>query len=34
LRDAIGDSEPDAITQAYAEVGVNTWPPVPRSSRR
>jgi glycosyltransferase involved in cell wall biosynthesis len=34
LRDAVGDCEPDATTQAYAEVGVNTWPPVPRSSNR
>lgn len=34
LRDAIGDSEPDAATQAYAEVGVETWPPVPRASGR
>lgn len=34
LRDAVGDSEPDAATQAYAEVGVETWPPVPRASER
>jgi glycosyltransferase involved in cell wall biosynthesis len=34
LRDAVGDSEPDAATQAYAEVGVETWPPVPRASAR
>lgn len=32
LRDAIGDRAPDAITQAYAEVGLETWPPVPRAS--
>jgi glycosyltransferase involved in cell wall biosynthesis len=30
LRDAIGDRVPDAATQAYAEVGVETWPPVKR----
>ena len=34
LRDAVGDGEPDAATQAYAEVGVETWPPVPRASDR
>jgi hypothetical protein len=34
LRDAFGDREPDAATQAYAEVGVETWPPVPRASGR
>jgi glycosyltransferase involved in cell wall biosynthesis len=33
LRDAVGDREPDAATQAYAEVGVEVWPPVPRASR-
>jgi hypothetical protein len=32
LRDAIGDRKPDAATQAYAEVGLETWPPIPRSS--
>lgn len=30
IRDAIGDSLPDATTQAYAEVGVEMWPPVPK----
>jgi hypothetical protein len=30
LRDLIGDISPDATTQAYAEVGLQTWPPVPR----
>lgn len=30
IRDAIGDRLPDAATQAYAEVGVEMWPPVPR----
>lgn len=30
LRDAIGDREPDATTRAYAEVGVEMWPPVRR----
>jgi hypothetical protein len=32
LRDAVGDCAPDATTQAYAEVGVDTWPPVPRAT--
>jgi len=32
LRDAVGDRAPDAATQAYAEVGVETWPPVPRAA--
>jgi hypothetical protein len=32
LRDAVGDRAPDAATQAYAEVGVETWPPVPRAT--
>ena len=30
MRDAVGDPLPDATTQAYAEVGLETWPPVPR----
>jgi glycosyltransferase involved in cell wall biosynthesis len=30
LRDAVGDRLPDATTQAYSEVGLETWPPVPR----
>ena len=30
LRDTIGDRSPDATTQAYAEIGVEMWPPVPR----
>ena len=30
LRDAVGDVVPDATTQAFSEVGVQTWPPVPR----
>lgn len=30
LRDLVGDFSPDATTQAYAEVGLQTWPPVPR----
>jgi len=30
MRDAVGDRLPDAATQAYAEVGVEMWPPVPR----
>lgn len=30
LRDVFGDVSPDATTQAYSEVGLETWPPVPR----
>ena len=30
LRHLVGDLLPDATTQAYAEVGVEMWPPVPR----
>ena len=30
LRDVFGDVSPDATVQAYSEVGVETWPPVPR----
>jgi hypothetical protein len=30
LRNTIGDRSPDAATQAYAEIGVEMWPPVPR----
>lgn len=30
MRDAVGDRLPDAATQAYAEVGLEVWPPVPR----
>ena len=30
LRDLFGDSSPDATTQAYAEVGLEMWPPVRR----
>lgn len=30
MRDTVGDRLPDAATQAYAEVGVEMWPPVPR----
>lgn len=30
LRDAVGDVLPDAATQAYSEVGLETWPPVRR----
>lgn len=32
LRDTIGDRIPDATMQAFAEVGVEMWPPVPRRS--
>lgn len=32
LRDAVGDRAPDAATQAYSEVGVEMWPPVPRAT--
>ncbi|PYO47918.1 MAG: hypothetical protein DMD72_08885 [Gemmatimonadetes bacterium] len=31
LRDTFGDRAPDAAMQAYAEVGLETWPPVPRA---
>ena len=30
MGEAVGDRFPDAATQAYAEVGVEMWPPVPR----
>jgi GT2 family glycosyltransferase len=30
LRDVFGDVSPDATIQAYAEVGLEIWPPVPR----
>jgi hypothetical protein len=30
LRHVIGDPAPDPTTQAFAEVGVEMWPPVPR----
>jgi glycosyltransferase involved in cell wall biosynthesis len=30
LRDMLGDVSPDAATQAYSEVGLDVWPPVPR----
>lgn len=30
LRDTVGDLSPDATTQAYAEVGLEIWPPIPR----
>jgi hypothetical protein len=30
IRDAVGDIVPDATTQAYSEVGLQVWPPVPR----
>ncbi len=32
LRDVLGDRAPDAATQAYSEVGVEIWPPVPRAT--
>lgn len=32
LRDTIGDRIPDATMQAFAEVGVDMWPPIPRRS--
>ena len=34
MRDVVGDRLPDAATQAYAEVGVEIWPPVPKASTR
>jgi len=30
LRDVFGDLSPDATTQAYSEVGLEIWPPIPR----
>jgi hypothetical protein len=30
LRDVFGDVSPDATIQAYSEVGLEIWPPVPR----
>ena len=30
VRNAIGEPSPDATTQAFAELGVEIWPPVPR----
>jgi len=30
LRDVLGDVSPDATTQAYSEIGLEIWPPVPR----
>jgi hypothetical protein len=33
LRNTVGDRSPDATTQAYAEVGLEKWPPVPRRHR-
>jgi GT2 family glycosyltransferase len=30
LRDVVGDRLPNATTRAYAEVGIEMWPPVPR----
>jgi hypothetical protein len=30
LRDVFGDVSPDATTQVYSEVGLESWPPVPR----
>jgi len=30
LRDSVGDRLPDATIQSYAEVGLETWPPIPR----
>lgn len=32
LRDTIGDRIPDATMQAFAEVGVEMWPPIPKRS--
>lgn len=30
LRHLLGDPSPDPTTQAFAEVGVQTWPPIPK----
>jgi glycosyltransferase involved in cell wall biosynthesis len=32
LRYLVGDVSPDATTQAYSEVGLEIWPPVPRKT--
>jgi hypothetical protein len=32
MRDAVGDRLPNAAIQAYSEVGVEMWPPIPRQS--
>jgi len=28
LREAVGEPQPDPTTEAFAEVGLETWPPV------
>jgi hypothetical protein len=33
LRYLVGDESPDATTQAYSEVGLEIWPPIPRRPR-
>jgi hypothetical protein len=33
LRYVFGDVSPDATTQAYSEVGLEIWPPIPRRHR-
>ena len=33
LRYLVGDVSPDATTQAYSEVGLEIWPPIPRRPR-
>ena len=30
VREVVGESNPDVVVQAYSEVGLKTWPPVPR----
>jgi hypothetical protein len=32
LRQLVGDAKPDPTVQAFAEVGIKTWPPVPSRS--
>jgi hypothetical protein len=32
LRQLVGDAKPDPAVQAFAEVGIKTWPPVPTRS--
>jgi GT2 family glycosyltransferase len=32
LRQLVGDAKPDPAVQAFAEVGIKTWPPVPSRS--
>lgn len=33
MREIVGEPNPDAVVQAFAEVGLKTWPPVPTRRR-